>query len=185
MQGKIVFQGTTEKDKLILVRYPKEGDAGAMWAYINKLSKEQTYILFQGEEIAFKDEEEYLKKTLEKIEKKKAVQLLVFSNHKLIGISEINLRDRAIAHEGVFGISVSKEYRGEGIGKKLMEQVLKEAKKNLPQLKIVTLGVFSNNLLAIKIYKKFEFKEFGRLPEGILYKRKYLDHIYMYKTVSE
>lgn len=183
MQGKIVFQGVTKKGKPIVVRYPKKSDAKAMWAYINKLSKEQTYILFQGEEIAFKDEEEYLKKMLEKIKKKKAVQLLVFSNSMLVGISEVNLRDRAIAHEGVFGISVLEEYRGEGIGKKFMEQVLKEAKQNLPQLKIVTLGVFSNNLLAIKIYKKFGFKEYGRLPEGILYKGKYLDHIYMYILV--
>lgn len=185
MQDKIIFQGVTKKGKSIVVRYPKEGDAEAMWAYINQLSKEQTFILFQGEEIAFKDEEEYLKKTLEKIEKKKAVQLLVFSNDKLVGISEVNLRDRAIAHEGVFGISVSKEYRGEGIGKKLMELVLKEAKKNLLQLRIVTLGVFSNNLLAIKIYKKFGFKEFGKLPAGILHKGKYVDHIYMYKKVGD
>lgn len=183
MQGKIIFQGTTEEGKPIFVRYPKKSDAGAMWGYINKLSKEQTYILFQGEEIAFKDEEEYLKKTLEKIEKKEAVQLLVFSNNKLIGISEIKMRDRAVAHEGIFGISVSKEYRGEGIGKKLMELVLKEAIENLPQLKIVTLGVFSNNLLAIKMYRKFGFKEFGRLPEGILHKGKYVDHIYMYKKI--
>lgn len=183
MQGKIVFQGATEKGKSIVVRYPKEGDAKAMWVYINNLSKEQTYILFQGEEIAFKDEGEYLGKMLEKIEKKKTVKLLVFSNNKLVGISEINLRDRAIAHEGVFGISVSKEHRREGIGKKLMELVLREAKKNLPQLRIVTLGVFSNNLLAIKMYRKFGFREFGRLPEGVLHKGEYVDHIYMYKTV--
>lgn len=185
MKGKIVFQGVTEKDKLILIRYPKKSDAGAMWEYINKLSKEQTYILFQGEEIAFKDEEEYLKKTLEKIEKKKAVQLLVFSSNKLVGISEINLRDKALSHAGMFGISITKEHRGEGIGKKLMEIVLKEAVENLPQLRIVTLGVFSNNLLAKKMHLKFGFKEFGRLPEGILHRGKYVDHIYMYKKVRE
>lgn len=185
MQGKIVFQRTTEKNNPILVRYPKKSDAKVMWTYINKLSTEQTYILFQGEEIAFKDEEEYLKKMLEKIEKKEAVELLVFSENELIGISGITMRDRAVAHEGVFGISVSKEYRGEGIGKKLMELVIKEAKKNLPQLKIITLGVFSNNLLAIKMYQKFDFEEFGRLPKGIVHKGKYVDHIYMYKKVKE
>lgn len=184
MQDKIVFRGTTKKGNSIIVRYPKKSDVKAMWAYINKLSKEQTFILFQREEIAFKDEEEYLGKMLEKIEKKKAVQLLVFSDNKLVGISEINMRDRAIAHEGVFGISVLEKYRGEGIGKKLMEQVLKEAKKSLPQLRIVTLGVFENNLSALKMYEKFSFREFGKLPEGILHKGKYIDHIYMYKKVK-
>ncbi len=41
-----------------------------------------------------------------------------------------------------------------------------EAEKNIPQLKIVTLGVFASNLLAKQIYEKFGFKEYGRLPRG-------------------
>ena len=120
---------------------------------------------------------------LEKIEKKKAIQLLVFLDDKLIGISGIEMEDKTSAHEGVLGISIAKEYRRQGIGKKLIKLVIDEAIKNLPQARIITLGVFGNNPLAMGMYKKFGFKEFGKLPEGILYKGQYVDHIYMYKKV--
>ncbi|OGH11222.1 MAG: hypothetical protein A2857_00980 [Candidatus Levybacteria bacterium RIFCSPHIGHO2_01_FULL_36_15] len=121
---------------------------------------------------------------LEKIKQRKAVQLLVFSKSQLIGISDINMMIEATAHQGVFGITIAKDYRGQGIGKKLMEWILKEAQTKLPQLRIITLGVFGNNPRAYQMYKKFGFQEFGRLPEGILHKGNYIDHIYMYKKVN-
>lgn len=50
---QIVYRGETSKGNHILIRYPSKEDAQAMTDYINKLSKEQTYISFQGEEISF------------------------------------------------------------------------------------------------------------------------------------
>lgn len=49
-----------------------------------------------------------------------------------------------------------RSHRGQGIGKTLMEFVLKEAEKNIPQLRIVTLQVFGNNPLAQAMYKKIK-----------------------------
>ena len=185
MEGKIVFEGETEKGKHIIIRYPTRNDAKAMWEYINLLSKEQTFITYQGEGISLEEETDYLKKMLEKIEKKKAIQLFVFLDDKLIGISDIEMEVKTSAHEGVLGISIAKEYRGEGIGNTLMESMINEGIKNLPQLRIITLGVFGNNPLAMGMYKKFGLKEFGKLPEGIFYKGQYVDHIYMYKKVRD
>jgi len=183
MEGNVVFEGKSEKGNKIVIRYPTKDDAKLMWEYINQLSKEQTFITYQGEEITPQEETEHLKKVLENIEKKKSVQLLVFFDNKLIGISGIETKDRVSAHQGIFGISIAKEYRGEGVGTKLMELLIDEAIKNLPQLRIITLGVFESNRLAMGMYKKFGFKKFGTLPEGILYKGKYIDHVYMYKNV--
>lgn len=90
----------------------------------------------------------------------------------------------AVKHEGVFGISVLKEYRGKGIGKLLMKLVLDESIKNLPNLRIITLGAFSTNSLAIKMYESFGFNEYGRLPGGVLHKGQYIDHVFMYKKVK-
>lgn len=182
--GQIVYRGKTKKGNNIIIRYPNKDDAKAMRDYINILSQEKTFIRFQGEEVSLEDETKYLNSQLEKIEKKQTVQLLVFFGSQLIGISGIDMKDKTESHEGSFGISIAKDFRGEGIGKKLMELVIEEAKNNLPQLKIITLGVFANNPLAFEIYKKFGFKEFGRLPEGILYKGNYTDHVYMYKRVD-
>lgn len=183
MESKIVFEGKSEKGNKIIIRYPTKEDAQEMCDYINALSKEQTFVRFQGEEQSIEDETEYLEKQLKRISDKKTVQLLVFSNNELIGISGIDMKDKTESHEGVFGISLNDKYRGEGIGKKLMEITLAEAKNNLSKLRIITLGVFGKNSLAITMYKKVGFKEFGRLPDGVFRKAEYDDHVYMYKVM--
>jgi len=167
----------------IVIRYPQEGDANAMCDYINKLSKEKTYITWQGEKIKLEDEEKYLKEQIERIKSKETVQLLLFVNNKLSGISSIDLRKRVNGHNGTFGISIAKDQRGKGLGKLLMKLVLDEAVKNISKLKIITLEVFAENMNAIKMYSKFGFKEYGRLPKGIKYKNRYIDEILLYKMV--
>lgn len=181
--SKIVYKGKSEKGQEIIIRYPQKGDAQAMCDYINTLSKEKTFISFQGEQLTLKEETKYLNDQLKKFKEKQAVQLLVFSNDKLIGNSQIDMKDRATKHEGVFGISLAKGYRGEGIGKKLMSLLLTQAKKNIPQIRIVTLSIFANNSSAMSLYKKMGFKVFGTLPAGVLHKGKYVDHIFMYKKL--
>ena len=183
MEGKVIFEGLSKKGSRILIRYPTRNDASAMCEYINVLSKEQTFIRFQGEQMSLADETKYLNGQLKKIFKKQAIQLLVFCNNKLIGICAVDMKEKTESHEGVLGISIAKEYRREGIGKALMQLILKEAEKSISQLKIITLGVFGDNVLAKSIYEKFGFVEFGRLPKGVLHKGRYVDHIYMYKNI--
>ncbi len=184
MEGKVVFEGKTGKGNDIIIRYPTAGDAQAMLDYINTLSLEQTFIAFQGEQNTLESETKYLMQQLEKIENGRSVLLLVFCSGKLVGNSGIDLKEKAVSHEGVFGISIAKEFRGEGIGKILMTKVLEEAQRRLSNLKIVTLGVFGDNYLAYSMYKKFGFEEFGRLHGGIKHKDTYVDHIHMYKNVK-
>ena len=183
MENKVVFEGLTKDGKKYLIRYPEIADVQEMCDYMNILSQEQTFITFQGEKLTLEDEIKYLENILKKIDENKAIKLLAFSDNKIIGISDITMKDKVTSHEGTFGITVSKDYRGQGIGKTLMELVLKEAESNLPQLRIVSLAVFGDNPLAYGIYKMFGFHEFGRLSEGILHKGKYVDHIYMYKKI--
>lgn len=185
MEGKVVFEGSSSKGSKIIIRYPAKDDVGQMRDYINTLSKEQTFIRFQGEKVSLGHETKYLNDQIKRIIKKTTVELFVFCNNKLIGISSIDMKDKTESHEGVFGLSIAKEYRGEGIGTILMKIVLEEAERHMPQLKIVTLGIFDGNLIAKDMYEKFGFKEYGRLPKGILYKGKYIDHIYMYKNIRD
>lgn len=181
---KIVYQGKTKIGKEIIVRYPQLGDEKEMWRYINELSKEKTFVRFQGEEITLEEEIKYLKNQLELIEKKQSVKLLAFSNNILIGITEINMRDKTEKHVGILGISIAKDFRGEGLGKILMELVLKEAKKELPDLKIVTLEVYSTNDIAKNLYQQCGFIKYGILPNGITRGGNYEDAILMYKNIN-
>lgn len=185
MKPTVVFKGKTDQGLDILIRYPTLEDLEVMFTYINTLSKEQTYIRYQGEEITFEQESRYLAKQLEKINKNQAVQLLAFNTNQLIGISDILMKDRVENHIGIFGITVAKEFRGKGIGKVLMERVLEEGLRKLSQLKIATLEVFANNHRAIQLYQKFGFKQYGLLPKGIKHKNNLIDAILMYKTIRD
>lgn len=183
--GHIIYQGKTLKGSDIIIRYPDKNDAQLMCDYINVLSQERTFIRFQGEAISLEDETKYLNSQLEKIAKKEAIQLLAFCSQQLIGISGVDMKDKVDRHVGVFGISIAKDYRGEGIGSMLMKLVIDEATANIPQLEIITLGVFSNNSLALEMYRKFGFTEYGNLPNGVKLANNYVDHIYMYKLVKK
>lgn len=182
MSGKVIYVGTTNKGGYV-IRYPQPRDAASMCDYINALSQEKTFILFQGEEIELEFEEKYLQGQLEKIESGALVQLLVVADDSVIGVSEIGLKGRVENHVGDFGISVARDWRGLGIGAKLMQVVLEEAKAHLATLEIVTLSVFDNNQTALRMYQRFGFQEFGRLPRGIIHRGEYVDHVHMYKAV--
>lgn len=184
MERKVVWEGLSKKGNKIIICYPTKDDARIFCDYINTLSKEKTFVRFQGEEVSLESETKYLNSQLERIDRNQSVELLVFCNNKLIGISSIDMKDKTESHEGVFGISIAKEYRGEGIGRKFMQLVLGEAEKNMLQLRIVTLGIFGNNTLAKRMYESFGFREYGRLPLGSLHNGKYVDHIYMYKNIK-
>ncbi len=181
--GEIVYRGISEKDIPYILRYPRVEDLQDLLEYINTLSKEETFILFQGKQLTLEEEREWLEGMLKKIEDKRAVMLVVEINGRIAGDSDLVMLENAEAHVGRFGIGIAKEYRHQGIGKVFMEKIIDEAKKNLDDLKIIRLSVFANNPVAIKMYEEFGFKECGVLPGGLLHRDKYIDHVYMYKEV--
>jgi RimJ/RimL family protein N-acetyltransferase len=183
MEGKIVHQGKTKNGEQFVIRYPQTGDARAMLAFINTISKEQTMILFQGEQLSLDFEINYVRELIERFKEKRAVHLLIVIDDKVIGGSGIEMKDRSERHKGEFGIIIAKEYRGQGLGKLLMEQVLEEAERSIPQLRKVFLSVFAINETAIAMYKQFGFIAYALLPEGLIYKDKFEDQIYLYKNV--
>ncbi len=178
-----IFEGKTKKGKDIIVRQPQNGDAELMTKYINNLSNEKTFVSFQGEQMSLEEEQKFLDSLLLKIPEEKVIYLFAFLEDELVGICGIEMKIRAESHVGILGISVAKAYRGDGIGKILMDLIIKEAQK-VPQLKIITLSVYQPNELAKSMYEDFGFKEFGNLPDGIHYKDKYVDEIMMYKKLS-
>ena len=184
--GKVVKKFKTKKGKQAVIRYPKWTDLDALLEYINKLSKEDTYITYSGEEISKKDEMEYLAGIFKKIEKQDIVMLCCFVNDKLAANSSVE-RDKEgrkrTHHLAEFAIAVDKEFRGEGIGKEIAKTVMKEAEEKIPGLKMLTLYVYDENKVAQKLYNKLGFKNSGTTPEAIKYKDKYIGAVSMYKKL--
>lgn len=183
LEGTVVFEGNKEGVDIV-IRHVQRDDVERLLQFINTISKEQTYILFQGEQIGLEEESRYVEGFIQKMENHKAVKLLVFHKDEFIGLADIITKERAESHVGVFGIIIAKEWRKKGIGRFLMEKTLGEAQKNITGLKIITLGVFGDNPIAKKLYEKMGFVEYGLLPKGIQHKDELVDHIYMYKLAN-
>lgn len=180
---KIVYQGKTKKGKDLSVRYPEANDVKEMLRFINELSDEKTFITYQGEHETLESETKYLETRLKEITDKKAVHLLIFYGIQLIAAAEIHMMDKTGRHVGVLGITVAKNFRGEGLGKLLMDLIVKEAEKEMSDLKIVRLEVYSTNSIAQNLYQKMGFEKYGELPDGIYRCGTFENAILMYKNI--
>ncbi|WP_312469833.1 GNAT family N-acetyltransferase [Neobacillus sp.] len=90
---------------------------------------------------------------------------------------------KRMSHTGSIGMLIKNNYRGQGIGKMLLQVLLEWAEKN-PLIEKVSLAVFSTNHRAISLYKKMGFIEEGRkINEFKFDDNEYVDDILMYKLV--
>lgn len=156
----------------------------------------ENILAIQSEVLA---EEDYLITTLEEFqqtigEQKKWIQAKLANEQEIILIAQYQEKTvgwlvfqtpnrKRLAHTGSFGMLILNEYRGLGIGKRLLEQLLKWAELN-PHIEKISLGVFSTNESAIALYKKMGFVEEGRkINEIKLNDKQYIDDVLMYKMV--
>jgi ribosomal protein S18 acetylase RimI-like enzyme len=184
MDKKFIFKTTTKTGKTVSFRYPTMGDLQIITNFINKASKEKTFITFQGEILKLADEKKWLEATIKKIKNKEKVYLMAFIENNFAGSSDIELSSLIRKHIGTFGIIIDNNYRGEGVGNILMDLVIKEAIKNIKDLKKITLEVMGDNSIAQGLYKKMGFVEYGRLPKGLKHKDNFVDEILMYKKIK-
>lgn len=83
-----------------------------------------------------------------------------------------------LRHSASIGIMVHKDYQGKGIGKKLMETVIDLA-DNWLMLKRLELGVFKDNIRALKLYKSFGFEIEGTKKCAAIRNGEYVDEYIM------
>ena len=169
----------------VVIRHMDKDDAEPMRVYINKLSKEQTFITYQGEEITVEEERDYVVGAIKKIENGEMVKLLLIVDGLVAGIAESSLGVRTHSHVGGLGLSLDSSVRGQGLGRILLEATINEAKKELKGLRMIELTVFDKNDIAINLYKSVGFEEVARIPEKIFYKGSYVDEIVMILQIKK
>ncbi len=89
----------------------------------------------------------------------KAVCFGAFEGAELVGYVALEW----VLDEGsLTDIAVLKTHRGQGIGRTLMNEILKAA--NEQELQFVTLEVRESNIPAITLYESFGFEQVGKRP---------------------
>jgi len=105
------------------------------------------------------------------IQKKENYKIWGLSDEgKPIGIFGIKNIDFDEGFGEYWGFIGEKEYWGKGIGKLILKQIIEIAKTEF-KLKEIYLKVLKGNLIAINLYKKFEFKEIGTDSKNIIMKK--------------
>lgn len=172
---------TSKSGKTITLRPPTMDDIEIMLDYINGIGREDIYTNVNPNDLYTLEQEEFfVKDIVTKIERKKAVYYLAFHHDQLIGSVSVICQDKRQSHVAVFGITLIKDYRSDGIGEQLSQFIFDQAAKSL-EIRLIILNVFEPNHIAYNLYKKLGFIEYGRLPKGLSYKGEYIDSILMYK----
>ncbi len=78
---------------------------------------------------------------------------------------------------------VMRDFAGQGIGRKLMDEALIASRK-LSGIEMMNLTVTSDNLAALRLYGKVGFQEFGREQRAVKGDTHYLDKLYMWRPIS-
>jgi ribosomal protein S18 acetylase RimI-like enzyme len=103
-----------------------------------------------------------------------------FDGEQLVGMTgfyrDAFLKRRHIGH--IWGVFVSPAARGKGMGRALVEEVVKSAKA-LPGLRSVRLMVAVTQKAARHLYKDVGFREFGTEPCSLKIGEQYVDENHM------
>ena len=154
-------------------------DAGKFLNFINSFFKEGAQLLAKRE-ISLKEEKDWLNAQLKEVKKNKKVYLAAECQGQIIGSIEVGVGTGRNDHVGTLHIAVRNGYRRMGLGKYLMETVIKLAKKRF-KIKVINIPVFITNKPAIGLYKYCGFKKVATIPKQFQYKGKLVSKVIMIK----
>lgn len=144
---------------------------------LDSVAREKTYI-----EMIEVPPQEGINEFQRKLIAANAPVFYALDGEKVVGWCDISLKENPrMQHRGTLGIGIIRDYRGLGLGSKLMQQALAHAPR--AGLEKVELQVYTTNTRAIELYKKFGFVEEGLLRNYRKLDGTYYDCLAMYKFV--
>lgn len=179
-----------DKKKIILndgtgitIRTAEPKDAAGIIGVMKSVMKEKVFTLHETDE--YKETPKNEAKKIIKFRKSPGKIIIpAFSRNRIIGYATFNNGDlKKTMHSGYLTIFIRKDFRGKGLGKKLMNTLIKWTNSN-KLVRKMTLAVFSSNKNAIALYKKVGFKIEGLCPKDVKINGRYYDSVLMYKFVN-
>jgi len=183
--GQIVEEFDVEKNGKrhhVVLRYPRMADVDDLLKYINALVDEKAYVGKQ-KKVTKKEETAFLERITKELEEGRGIHVCVVVGGKVVGMGRVDRKPMdANRHVGTVGIGLAKEYRGLKIGKRLMEELLRQGRDALG-LKVVESSYYDGNKASENLHKSAGFRKAGRIPEGCNYYGKYIDEIIAVKKL--
>jgi RimJ/RimL family protein N-acetyltransferase len=162
----------------VLIREAVKEDATELVAYLHKIGSESNFLTFGPGElsVSVSAEEVMLEESRNANNK---IMILALVGNKVIGCLHFSGGDRArIQHTGELGVSVLKDYWGQGIGTAMVQELIDWAKDS-NVLRKLNLRVRSDNYSAVHVYEKLGFVQEGRITRGFFISGQFYDLICM------
>ncbi len=119
---------------------------------------------------------------MEKTENDKAGIFAVWVNGKLAGANGYFYPENSIVE--IWGMFIRKEFRGIGLGKKLMQEIENEIRKD-KNVKLIRIEVTTTQIPAWELYKKLGFLEVGRKIGATKFNSELYDDIILEKIIPQ
>jgi len=161
------------------LRSPELADAEQMITYLKATAAETEYGLSYPEELNFtiKDEEDFISKYSDD---KGSIMISAFDGDRLVGNASLScvMERKKTLHRATFGIAILKSEWGQGLGKKILSELIAFAKQ--AGYESLELEVAANNKTAVDLYKKMGFVVYGERPLSLKLKSgDYYDELLM------
>lgn len=183
------FRKFTARDgSRVVLREPESEDLEGLLVFINGLvaekSRDENSQLFTGFESrpTRRQESEWLRELLTRTRGGGTICILAEADGEIVGNGEIVRGEYAeTKHHGRLALTISGTHRGLGIGREIIEILVREARRR--GLKTVHVEFLSTNKAALHAYRKAGFKKVGTIPRKVYRNGRFLDSLIMARNV--
>lgn len=174
---------TDKTGREVVLRSAEKSDAEGLLEYLKVTAAETPYLIREPAEITLTIEQE--EEFIQRIEdSEKELMLVATVDGKHIGNCSLMSMGgfKRYNHRCDVAIALYREYWGRGIGKTMLETILKVAKEI--GYEQAELEVVADNKNAIILYEKLGFEKYGKFPNNMKYRDgKYADACWMMKKL--
>ena len=154
--------------KSCVLRSVEPEDAERMIAYMKIMLGETPYLLRAPEEFDYTAEEE-----AEVLRKRRddpgSLMILAEKDGEIIAAGDVRPMGtkRRTLHRATLGLSVRRDFWGQGIGSAIMERLIAHARQS--GFEQIELEAVASNRRAVGLYIKWGFQVYGTRPHGLKY----------------
>jgi len=125
-----------------------------------------------------RQEAQYIREVLDRVEKDEAVNIIADVGDRIVASGGVARGKYDDTHRhGSLGLTVSQEYRGHGIGRRIIQTLVAESRRL--GLKSIDVEFLAINKSAERAYKRAGFKRAGIIPSKIFRNGEYFDAMIM------
>lgn len=162
-----------------VVREARTEDALGIIAHVKRVADEPNngIGISSADEFTYTEEEEKeMIRNMAQLDN--AMMLVAEADGEVIGVAHCRGGLRGYAHTIDMGVSVKREWRGQGVGTALLQTIINWCRAN-PAVHKLELSVFPDNVGAIQLYERMGFQREGIRRQAYLKGGQFLDLVMM------